>query len=268
MAAAYAPWVPSLLVQMGYAHTSILQRPLTASYAAQIAGVMLVDVPYLDLVLPRALGALGLAALLAAAASGASQWRRLRFSGDARALEFCLFHLLVPLLALRVVELAARPITQTRYLTFVSPFFYLLLARLSAAAPARLGQAWRWGLASVMVAGSAAYFATGFWLDPHLAELSRTVRASADRRMVLIHLSPVDYLSLRDYYLPERPHFMACTEHWPFTWDGVPGYPSQVTAGVLADFKDCVAIDPERRLSAHRVVRLPCARLRDYACPR
>ncbi len=236
----YLPWLPSLAAQTrGWKHSSVLATPFDLRQLGHVVGTMVFDAGFLDFAWPGWTAGLGLALLAALAAA-------LARGGGVDAL--LLIHAAVPLAAAKGLELAVgHPVTQARYLIFVSPFLYLLLA----AAAAR-HRAARLGLVALFAAGAAAYFASNVVLDPRLTRLSARIDA-ADPRAPVIHLDPYYYTPLRYHYLAGRTHYLAGEPPRKLNWDALPGYRAVLSHEELSRQRRVIVVDPQRRFFPGRV---------------
>ncbi len=253
---AFMPWVPSLLAQRHAAFSGLLlSERLSPGLVAHAFGTALCDAGYLGLAVPGWTRALGWAAL-ALAAAGLWRARRGLTQEERAAVRFCLLNLALPLAAAAALEaLHGRPICQPRYLVFLPMFFYPLLALAAQElCPGACGRAARLLLATTAAGGVAAYFTSNIVIDPRLAQSSVLIRRALDRRVPVIHWSPLEYAPWRYYYLPERAHFMLdlAPAGAAASWDW-PGYAGRITPRQLAALPACLVIDPERRLSSRRI---------------
>src|ERR1019366_604334 len=96
------------------------------------------------------------------------------------------------------------PATQARYLIFVSPFLYILLAWTLEQPLKGVGKYARIACAVVFASGTIGYFAGGLYVDPHLRDLAEAIRRTTGADDVVVYLDPYWYLPMRYYYLPER----------------------------------------------------------------
>lgn len=239
-------WLPSALEQVRtWTTITLLKEPLTLRQLASACGQMLVDAGYVGLLLQpasRVLGALALAAV------GLAAWRaRAEGPGPRRdALIFCLAHFAAPLAAARLAEaVLGVSLSQARYLVFVSPFLFLLLADL---VPDR----WRPAPAAAFAAGLALYFWSRSAVDPRLDLLSKAVR-SAPEGLPVVHLHAFYYMPLRYYYLPERRHRLVELGGQPMDVSRLPGYQGRLAAGELERLGPLIVVDPEKRLFERKV---------------
>ncbi|MBI4377166.1 MAG: glycosyltransferase family 39 protein [Elusimicrobia bacterium] len=244
IASAYLPWLSSLSSQVrNWAAISALQQPFDLGQLAYLFGNMAADTGFLGFIHQGWTKALGAAVATSLALSA---WRRPPEPGQRRAWSLCCFHLLLPLALAWSLETAlGQPLTQTRYFTSISPFLYIMAAMAIDGAGRWAGVARALAIA-VVLAGAAAYAASGAYLDPRLARLSAAIDASMDRRLPLVHLDPYYYTPMRYYYLAHRPHFLTPREDKKLNWAAVPGYPAVLSGPRLDSLGPCLMIDPGR----------------------
>jgi uncharacterized membrane protein len=238
-AAAYAPWLASLLIQVqNWAAVSSLSAPLDFNQLTLLLGAMVIDTGFLGLAHPGLTRVFGGAALLCGAAVA---YRR---RGDWRPEHtFVFFHLIALFVCAKILEIAlGRPVTQARYLVMVSPFLFLCLAQLFEFSPV-LAKA---SLPTVFFAGTLAYQAAGIFLDPRLEKMAAAIRKSSPPRMAVVHLDAYYYTPLRFYYLPERAHFLLEPGNRNLNWPALPGYAADPGIERIARLGPCVAVDPQR----------------------
>lgn len=238
IAAAFAPWVPSLLAQLRlHAGDPVLGEALTFRQGLDIVGTALFDTSYLGLALPSWIRAAVGAAALAALAWSLRERTRPRL--------FCAVHLAVPFALVLAAELSAgRPLTQARYFTILSPFLLMGLA---------LSTVPRVAAGLVLAAGTGVYLASGLLVDPRLDRLAALVRASSAPQTPLVHLGLYHYLPLRAYYLPERRHYLLPETAVGMDFRAMPGYSGVIEKDALARLGPCVVVDVARTVSLERV---------------
>jgi len=254
IAAVYLPWLASLPAQVrNWSAVSVLSAPLSASQLLYLLGNMLCDTGFLGFAHEGWTRVAGLAVL--ATAAGIALWRRATPEQRRHAL-FCLVHIAVPLAAAKGLELALRrPVTQTRYLVFVSPFLFLWFAWIVGRLEGLPGQALRAGIVVLFLAGAAAYHAAGIFVDPHLRELADAIRRGSPSGCAVVHLDAYYYTPLRYYYLPQRPHYLFDPGSRTLNWGALPGYPAAPGQKRISRMGTCVVVDPQRRLFATRLGR-------------
>lgn len=242
--ALYLPWLPSLAAQtQGWSQSSVLATPFGLRQLGHVVGTMVFDAGFLDFAWPGWTAALGLGVLAAVAVL-------LARGGEADPL--LLIHVVVPLAAAKGLELVVgHAVTQARYLIFVSPFLYLLLASLAGRGGGAFRAA-RLGLVALFAAGTAAYFASSVAVDPRLTRLS-AVLGEADSRAPVVHLDPYYYTPLRYHYLRQRPHYLAGEPPRKLNWAALPGYRAVLTYEELARQGLVLVVDPLRRFFPGRV---------------
>lgn len=252
-AAAFAPWITSLLGQLSiYAGKPTLSEPFGAAALLRLAGGMFMNLSVLSFAAGPWPAAAGAAALTLFAAAPL-----LRSRLDARekeALRLLAVQLILPLAAAKTVELAlGRPATQARYFVFLSVPAYALAALLLGALRGWARQAANALLGLALAAGVAGYFYSALDLDSRLAAMSAVLRRSAGHGAAVVHLNPYYYTSLRYYYLPELPHFLLDESSPMLNWKALPGYAPVLPRQALLRLPRALVVDPERALFPRRV---------------
>jgi len=235
----YLPWLSTVLSQIKLlARASVLQEPLTWHNLCYVVGTMAFDTSFLSFAHLTWTFALGLGLLVVLVAGAWAQ------RPDGAEL-FCWLQCAVPFALVRLVEAAfSRPMTQARYLIAVSPFLYILLALTLERPLNALGKILRVACVSIFLVGAIGYHVGGYYADPHLANLKKTLEQNTDKHDVIVYLDPFYYLPMRYYYLPERTHRMAGPDSNIANWEHLPGYRSYITRDELALIKRVVVIDP------------------------
>lgn len=253
--ASYLPWLLRLQKQIRQMPSnSVLFEPLTLRQLGYVTETMVFDTSFLSFAHETWTLAVGFL-VLALALTGLPPTRNRLPQQDTEDIAvFCLIQWVVPLIGLRLAELILhRALTQTRYVIFAAPFLYLWLALAASRLGPQAGLICKRALAAVVLAGSACYFAGGLYADPRLADLSESIRQDPDKRDPVVYLDPFYYLSMRHYYLPERPHYLVGPRASIATWEAMPGYPPYLPDKKLVHLKRCVVVDPRHQLSPKRV---------------
>jgi hypothetical protein len=99
------------------------------------------------------------------------------------------------------------------------------------------------------LAGIVAYFASNVYLDLPLAKLSARIRATSPPSEPVVHLNEYYYLSMREFYLPERVQFLYPGTPKFVNWAALPGYAPAIALDRLATLDHVVVFDPDRSLS-------------------
>ncbi len=247
---AYLPWLRVVLAQIDLlSRASILQEPLTIRNLCYVLGTMAFDTSFLSLMHVEWTQILGLILLLSLANAC---WLLRGKLGEAG--RFCAVQIVVPLIGLRAIEIfSGHPATQARYLIFVSPFLYILLAWTLEQPLKGVGKYARIACAVVFASGTIGYFAGGLYVDPHLRDLAEAIRRTTGADDVVVYLDPYWYLPMRYYYLPERTNRLAGPDAKIANWEGLPGYPSYISREELVALKRCVVVDPRHLMMTGRV---------------
>jgi uncharacterized membrane protein len=251
----YSPWLLHLQKQIQQMPSnSVLVEPLTLRQLGYVTGTMVFDTSFLSFAHETWTLAVGFS-VLALALTGLVPTRGgLTWRGDEDIAVFCLVQWAMPLLGLRLAELILhRALTQTRYVIFAAPFLYLWLALAASRLGPRAGLICKRVLAAVVLAGSACYFAGGLYVDPRLADLSESIRQDPDKRDPIVYLDPFYYLSMRHYYLPQRPHYLVGPRASIATWEAMSGYKPYLPDKNLVWLKRCVVVDPRHQLFPKRL---------------
>ncbi|MDD5657120.1 MAG: glycosyltransferase family 39 protein [Elusimicrobia bacterium] len=248
----YLPWAASLLVQVrNWSAISVLTTPFSFGQLLYLLGNMLCDTGFLGFAHEGLTRVLGLAAL----AGAAGVWlRRGASEPSRRGADFCLTHVVVPLAAAKALELAlGKPVTQTRYLIFVSPFLFLWLAWVCGRLEGAWGRLARAGLLVLFAAGTLAYHAGGALVDPRLGALAESIRSATAADVPVVHLDAFYYTPMRYYYLPERRHYLLDPGGRNLNWGALPGYAAVPGPEAVARFERCVVVDPQRSVFPSRI---------------
>jgi hypothetical protein len=213
------------------------------------------DVTYLDLLMPSWFTpAVGAGVLSLCAVAAARLVRRDGAADERSALDFLLWHAAAFVALVAAAELlCGRPVTQARYFAPIAPFLFLLAA-LVLSRSGRPAAAARLTLEALVVAGAVGYFFSARIIDPRLARMAAEIRRT-DRRMPLVYLETYYYLSMRYYYLPERPHFLVAEAAEGLDYPTLPPYNGVADRERLRRLGPCVVLD-EKRLLGGRALSL------------
>lgn len=224
-------------------------------------GTMLFNISYLEFRIGDSVSWLG-AGVLAVAAWGARDALRAAKQGDgSRA--FCLYHVAAPFLIVAGIETVITiPFVQPRYFILLSPFLFCILAdtivRVRRSIPRRIGIA---VLGGVIVAGLLGYFTSNILFDPRIRLWSGVLRRHVDKRDTIVYLNTYYYLSMREYFLPERPQVLYDVDPSEIDWSVLSRYPAFVSGQRLKRPGQCAVVDPSRRLGGRMLSLMPCAAL-------
>lgn len=221
---------------------NLLSAPLSLPQALEILGQWLFDPSFLGLALRKVMEAAGLVSAVVIAAAA------IKRDGSSRAVGFFLTYAATAFIGLRSLEWAlATPLTQARYLLFLSPLFFCALAESLDRCARPLRMSLSCALAGLVLMGTASYYFSIVTLDPHLGGLAKRVRALPGRPPI-VHLHSFYYLPLRYYYLPEYRHFLISSQTAHFKGDGLPGGSGVIDDAALGKLGACLVIDPESSL--------------------